>query len=58
MQALALAALVAFPLVGAAYLLGDVSERAFVVASTLAFAAFAAGVAPWSDRPRGPSHGL
>jgi hypothetical protein len=58
MYGLALAALVAFPLVGAAFLLGDVSERAFVVASTLAFAAFAAGVVERTGRPRGPSHGL
>ncbi len=58
MIALALAALVTFPLVGAAFLAGDVSERAFVVASTLAFGAFAAGVAPRRERPHGPSHGL
>lgn len=51
MHGLALAALVAFPLVGAAFLLGDVSERAFVVASVLAAAAFAAGLAETTFRP-------
>lgn len=58
MLALALAALVAFPLVGVAFLTGDVSERAFIVASTLAFAAFAVGLMPRTGRPRGPSHGV